>query len=197
MGPARNPTGSYQPQSGQAGAPNARHTRACGWRLAADLQQRIYCSRSYRRYLRSVLDLFRHWLPQIIGYAEAFQDGTLAEAWAETGHSRTSAYYSGELFEQIFGDLHAESMICEARSSLGTQTPLIAELERFIVALKQLEIWIETHVDTATWGKGRTIPSSIRNIFTSKQWCEALSASRYLISAAEQSGYGSKDFRPV
>ena len=142
-----------------------------------------------------MIDLFRTWLPQIIGYAEALRDGTLAAAWAEGDRSRTSVYYSGELSEQVFGDLDAENMISEARRVLGAESPLMAALESFIAALKRLDDWTEAHVDTETWGRAQTIPPSVRGIFTSEEWRETLSASETLVLAAEQSGYGSKDFR--
>jgi hypothetical protein len=96
-----------------------------------------------------MIDLFRTWLPQIIGYAEAIQDGTLQRAWADSDRSRTSAYYSGELYEQVFGDLDSDSMLADARAALRAH-PMVAEaLERFLASLKRLDAWIEAHVDTS------------------------------------------------
>lgn len=148
-------------------------------------------------YLLAVIDFFRTWLPQIIGYAEMLQDDTLEKAWSEGDRSRTSIYYSGELYEQIFGDLHADEMMEEARLRLGQHPSLVAALDRFLGALKQLDNWIEAHVDTATWGKGERIPSGVRSIFQSPEWLGAQSNAADLVSASGLAGFSSEDFDPT
>src|SRR6476646_7317692 len=98
-----------------------------------------------------MIDLFRIWLPQIIGYAAALQNGTIQNSWADGDRSKTSVYYSGELYEQVFEDLHADSMLDEARHSLGEQSALVKCLDAFLGSLKRLDDWIEAHVDTNEW----------------------------------------------
>ena len=144
-----------------------------------------------------MLDLFRTWLPQIIGYAEAIQDGTIQRAWADGDRSRTSAYYSGELAEQVFGDLHADSMLADAQVALQAH-PLVADaLERFLASLKRLDAWIEAHVDTSEWGRGQAIPSAVSGIFVTTEWQEAQAAGATLTNAADDAGFSSRDFEPV
>ena len=144
-----------------------------------------------------MIDLLRTWLPQMIGYAEAVQDGTLETAWSDGDRSRTSAYYSGELFEQVFGGLDANNMLQEAGLRLGQYRALVDALDAFLSSLKRLDAWIEVHVDTETWGKGQTIPASVRNIFQSHEWHEAQSSAAALVAAAGQAGFSSKDFDPT
>jgi hypothetical protein len=143
-----------------------------------------------------MIDLFRTWLPQIIGYAEETQDGRLERAWADGDRASTSAHYSGELFEQIFGGLDADNMLAEARQTLAAHPPLVNALDDFLCSLKRLEEWIETHVDTHVWGKGETIPASVRSIFRSEEWRDAEAAAAILISTARQAGFRSRDFDP-
>ena len=100
-----------------------------------------------------MIDFFKNWLPQIIGYAELVADGTLRRAWENPEQSQTSAYYSGELYEQVFGDLDAEAMLPEMRQRLHEQPALIAAIEALLRSLQRLDAWIEAHVDTDTWGK--------------------------------------------
>ncbi len=144
-----------------------------------------------------MIDLFRTWLPQIIGYAEALEDGTLQKAWADGDRSSTSAYYSGELYEQVFGDLDADEMLEEARRALGAHPPLLRALDGFLCSLKRLDDWVEAHVDTGTWGRGETIPATVRSIFRSPEWQDAKSAAATLMSAAGEAGFSSKDFDPT
>jgi hypothetical protein len=66
-----------------------------------------------------MIDLFRTWLPQIIGYAEKVEDGSIKEAWVEGNLARTSVDYSGELYEQVFGDLDSDIMLEKAREALS------------------------------------------------------------------------------
>ena len=144
-----------------------------------------------------MIDLFRDWLPQIIGYAEAMQDGTMESAWAEGDRSRTSVYYSGELYEQVFGDLHAHSMLDEARQTLGDHSAVVTALDTFLLSLKRLDEWIEAHVDTKEWGKGQAIPASVRTIFNSPEWRDANSAAGGLVAAAAQVGFRGADWDPT
>ena len=130
----------------------------------------------------------------MIGYAEALQDGTVESAWAEGDRSSTSVYYNGELYEQVFGALHADSMLEEARRSLGTQSPVVDALDSFLLALKRLDEWIEAHVDTKEWGKGQTIPASVRTIFDAQEWRDAHSAAGALVAAADQAGFRRADW---
>src|SRR5690242_6921192 len=99
-----------------------------------------------------MIDLTRVWLPQIIGCAEGFLDGTLEKAWAEGDRTITSAYYSAELYEQIFDDLDSDTMILQAHKELAQYPDLIRALDAFLDSLKRLDTWIEAHVDTDTWG---------------------------------------------
>jgi hypothetical protein len=122
------------------------------------------------------------------------QDDTLEKAWAEGDRSRTSVYYSGELYEQVFGGLDADNMMEEARLKLGQHPTIVAALDSFLRSLKRLDEWIEAHVDTDTWGKGQRIPSGVRSIFQSQDWREAQSSAAALMSAAGEAGFSSTDF---
>ena len=144
-----------------------------------------------------MIDLFRTWLPQIIGYAEHVGDGTIQKAWADGDRSGTSAYYSGELFEQVFDDLHSDDMLEEAREALGAHPQVADGLERFLSSLKRLDEWIEAQVDTDEWGKGRTIPTTVSRIFETQEWRDAHSAAAMLVAAAGEAGLSSKDFDPA
>jgi hypothetical protein len=141
-----------------------------------------------------MINLFRIWLPQIISYAERVENGTIQRAWAEGDRAETSVYYSGELYEQIFGDLHAESMLEEAREALGAHPTVADGLERFLSSLKRLDDWIEAHVDTDEWGKGRTIPTTVPRIFDSQEWRDSQSAAAKLVAAVGEAGFSSRDF---
>ena len=144
-----------------------------------------------------MIDLCRTWLPQIIGYAKALQDGTLQRAWAEGDRSSTSVYCSSELHEQVFGDLHADRMLEEARQSLAEHSPVVVALDEFLLSLKRLDEWVEAHVDTNVWSKGRTIPPSVHDIFNSQEWRDANSAASTLVAAAWEAGFGRNDFDPT
>jgi hypothetical protein len=144
-----------------------------------------------------VIDLFRTWLPQIVGYAEMLRDGTLERAWAEGDRSITSVYYSGELSEQVFGDHHADTMLVEARRSLGAQPAVVKALDGFLLALKRLDDWIEVHVDTTEWGKAQIIPASVRDIFDAQEWWDANSAADALVTAAGEAGFRQADWDPT
>ena len=139
-----------------------------------------------------MIDFFRVWLPQIIGYAEWLQDGTFQKAWEEGDRSRTSVHYSDELYEQLFGDLHADEMMVEARSKLGHRPALLSALECFFRSLKRLDEWIEAHVDTGSWGP-QHIPPTVRDIFHSEEWQATESSAMALMSAAAEAGFSSED----
>ena len=139
-----------------------------------------------------MIDLFRTWLPQIIGCAENFQDGRLERAWS-LGERGTSAHYSGELFEQVFGDLHADAMLEEARVALAPHPALVEALAIFLASLKQLDDWIEAHVDTATWGKGKSIPAEVAGIFQTDEWDTAQACAASLVVVASGLGFSSRD----
>jgi hypothetical protein len=144
-----------------------------------------------------MIDLFRTWLPQIIGYAESVEDGTIQKAWADRDLTKTSAYCSDELYEQIFGDLDSERMAAEAREALCDH-PLVADgVEHFLSSLKRLDDWIEAHVDTDEWGKRQTVPIAVSRIFESQEWSAAQSAAATLVTAARQAGLSSNDFDPA
>jgi hypothetical protein len=145
-----------------------------------------------------MIDLFRDWLSQIIGYAKALQDGTIERAWAEGDRSSTSVYFSGELYEQVFGDLHADSMLEEARQSLApSHSQVVNALASFLLSLKRLDEWVEAHVDTKEWGKGQTIPASVRSIFDAPEWRDANSAAGALLVAAGKAGFRPTDWDPT
>ena len=144
-----------------------------------------------------MIDLFRTWLPQIIGYAQDLHDGTLEKAWEEGDRSRTSVYYSGELVEQVYGDLDADNMMEAARQGLAAHPELVSALDGFLCTLKRLDEWIEAHVDTKTWGEGQNIPSSVSSIFKSQEWVEAHSAAAKLVSVAGPVGFSGNDFDPT
>jgi hypothetical protein len=139
-----------------------------------------------------MIDLFRTWLPQIIGVAEDFATGRLERTW-RTGERCTSAYYSGELYEQVFGDLHADAMLEEARLALAPHPALIEALAGFLGSLKRLDEWIEAQVDTKTWGKGQVIPAEVSSIFDTEKWRTAQACSASLVSSASETGFSSRD----
>ena len=141
--------------------------------------------------------LYRIWLPQIVGYADSVLDGTFEKAWAEGDQSRTSVHYSDELFSQVFGDLDAETHMEEARQTLGMHPNLVSALSHFLCSLRQLEEWIEVHVDTVTWRQGEIIPANVVAIFCSREWGEAQSAAASLVSAALEAGFSADDFDPT
>ena len=143
-----------------------------------------------------MIDLFCIWLPQIVGYAEAMQDGTLEKSWSEGDRSRTSVYCSDELISQVFGDLDADNMMAEARQSLGMHPKLVDSLSDFLCSLRRLDEWIEAHIDTGTWGQGEIIPPDVSTIFWSREWGNAQSAAASLVSAAGQVGISGNDFDP-
>jgi hypothetical protein len=140
-----------------------------------------------------MIDLRRTWLPQIISCAEELHDGRLKRAWAEGDRSST-AYYSGELYEQVFDDLDSDSMVAEARLALGHYPALISALESFLLSLKQLDAWIEEHVDTSTWGLGKERPATVPGIFLSDEWRAAQGSAAALVSASGEAGFSSSDF---
>jgi hypothetical protein len=144
-----------------------------------------------------MIDLFRTWLPQIIGYAEKVQDGTIRKAWAEGDRAGTSVYYSGELYEQVFGDLDSDSMSERGREALSAHPKVADCLERFLTTLKRLDDWIEAHVDTDEWGKGQRIPTTVPRIFESQEWRNANSAAATLVAEAGEAGFTSKHFDPA
>lgn len=140
-----------------------------------------------------MIDLFRTYLPQIIGYAGSVLDGTIQKAWADGDLAGTSVYYSGELYEQVFEDLDSESMSEKARVALGVHSPIADGLESFLSSLKRLDDWIEAHVDTVEWGKGQTIPTTVARIFDSQEWRDAHAAAAVLVVAAGGTSFSSKD----
>lgn len=140
-----------------------------------------------------MIDFFRTWLPQIIGYAEMVEDGTLQKAWAEGDRSRTSVHYSDELVEQVFGDLNADEMMWEARQQLKPHPTLAQALELFLHSLRRLDAWIEDHVDTAVWREGEPIPPSVGSIFQSQEWWVAEKDAASVIAAARDAGFSSED----
>lgn len=143
-----------------------------------------------------MIDFHKAWLPQIIGYAETVTDGTLRTAWETGDTSQTSIYYSGELHEQVFGDLDADSMRWEMRSRLQDRPQIVEAVELFLYSLRRLDDWIECHVDTHTWGSGKAIPTSVSTIFSSSQWQETETSAARLVAAAEAAGFQSGDFDP-
>lgn len=144
-----------------------------------------------------MIDLFRTWLPQMISYAELIHEGTAQRAWATGERAQTSVYYSGELYEQVFGDLESDRMLEEGRAALSAHPQLVEALEHFLTCLKRLDAWIEARVDTLEWGKGQTIPTGVAEIFAAGEWDEAQSAGRALVAVAAEAGYSSKGFITV
>lgn len=144
-----------------------------------------------------MLDLFRTWLPQIIGYAQLIHDGTVQRAWATGERAQTSVYYSGELYEQVFGDLDSDRMLDEGRAALGAHPQLVEALEHFLTCLKRLDAWIEARVDTLEWGKGQAMPIGVPEIFAAREWDEAQSAGGALVAVAAEAGFSSKDFEAL
>lgn len=143
-----------------------------------------------------MIDFYRTWLPQVIGYAEIVTDGTLRAAWETGNKSQTSTYYSGELHEQVFGDLDADTMRWEMRSRLQDRPQMVQAVELFLHSLRRLDVWIEGHVDTDTWGSGKAIPTSVSTIFASGEWQETEASAARLLAAAENAGFSSGDFDP-
>lgn len=143
-----------------------------------------------------MIDVFKTWLPVIISYAEMIADGTLRRAWETGDTSLTSTYFSGELDEQVFGDLHADTMRWEMRAKLADQPGLVEAVELFLHSLRRLVAWADTHVDTQTWGQGKTIPASVSTIFRSEEWHDARTQAASLIVAAKKAGFSSEDFDP-
>lgn len=133
----------------------------------------------------------------MIGYAEAVHEGTLEKAWATGDRSSISVYYSGELDQQVFGDLDSDNMIAEARDGLEQHPLLVGALDGFLPSSKRLDAWIEEHVDTETWGRGELIPTGVGSIFRSSEWSNIQTRAATLLSAAQEAGYSSKDFDPT
>ena len=143
-----------------------------------------------------MIDFFKTWLPEIIGYAEMVVDGTLRKAWETGDKSQTSTYYSGELDEQVFGDLNADDMRWEMRSRLRDQPGLVEAIELFLHSTRRLVEWAEHHVDTDTWGSGKAIPISVGTIFGSAEWRETETRAAQLLAAAEAAGFSKAAFDP-
>lgn len=104
-----------------------------------------------------------------------------------------SAYYSGELYEQVFGDIDAAEMLKWARQRLAAHPQVVKALGTLLCSFQQLGGWIEAHVDTDEWGQGRTVPAELRNIFNSLEWQDANSAAATLIAAVTEAGLSSRD----
>jgi hypothetical protein len=139
-----------------------------------------------------MIDLFRTWLPQIIGAAEDLQSGRLERAWT-LGERGISAYYSGELHEQVFGDLDADAMLEKARLALAPHPELVEALASFLGSLKRLDQWIETHMDTESWGKGQSIPAEVAGIFQTDEWRTAWACAASFVAVAGGVGFSSRD----
>lgn len=135
-----------------------------------------------------MIDFFKTWLPQVIGYAELVANGTLRRSWESADQSETSAYYSGELYEQIFGDLDADAMQQEMRQRLKDQPAVIEAVDAFLVGMRELDTWIEATVDTDAWGRGDGAPSNVAAIFQSAPWNETTSRAENLLAVASQAG---------
>ena len=143
-----------------------------------------------------MIDFFKTWLPQIIGYAEMVADGTLRRAWETGDKSETSTYYSGELYEQVFGDLDADNMRVEMRSRLQDHVGLAEAIELFLHSFRRLDEWADHHVDTDTWGRGKVVPDNVRAIFQSDEWRDTETRAAQLIASAAAAGFSSGDFAP-
>lgn len=143
-----------------------------------------------------MIDFFKTWLPQIIGYAELVADGRLRKAWETGDKSQTSTYYSGELDEQVFGDLDADNMRWEMRSRLQDQPGLVEAIELFLHAIRRLVAWAGHHVEIDTWGSGKAIPISVSTIFGSEEWRETEASAAQLLTAAKAAGFSRSDFDP-
>lgn len=141
-----------------------------------------------------MIDFFKTWLPQIIGYAQMVADGTLKNAWETGDKSQTSTYYSGELEEQVFGDLDSDDMRCEMRLRLQHQAALIEAIELFLHSLRCLVMWADHHMETNVWGRGKTIPASVSTIFGSEEWRETAMRAVQLLAAAEAAGFSRDAF---
>lgn len=139
-----------------------------------------------------MIDFFRTWLPQIIGYAEHIIDGTLYKAWMEGDRSQTSVFYSGELYEQVFGDLASDSMEAEVDQRLGGHSGVADAVHKFLQSLRALDEWIEANIAVDTWA-----PAEVATVFESNAWREVQQHAIGLVESAGQAGFSSSDFEPV
>lgn len=138
-----------------------------------------------------MIDFFRTWLPQIIGYAERIVDGTLFKAWVEGDRSQISAFYSGELYEQVFGDLHSDGIEAEVDQRLAQHPHVAAAVHKFLLSLRTLDDWIEAHIDVGAWA-----PPEVATIFVSDEWRETEGSAAELVASANAAGFKTSDFDP-
>ena len=139
-----------------------------------------------------MIDFFRAWLPQIIGYAEHIVDETLHKAWVEGDRSQTSVFYSGELYEQVFGDLDSDSMEAEVDQRLEEHPKVASAVHKFLQSLRTLDEWIESNIDVDVWS-----PAEVATIFESEKWGETQRHALKLVNEGREAGFTSSDFDPT
>jgi hypothetical protein len=134
---------------------------------------------------------YRLWLPEIIGYAEMIvRETDLRNAWVKGDKSRTSAYYPGELVQQIH-DLTG-AVLEEIAVRLASDAPLIEAIENFLGSVDCLWFSAEATMDVETWGKGRPIANA-ESIFKSREWLKLQDDARQLVVLANAAGFRSND----
>ena len=144
-----------------------------------------------------MIDFFRTWLPQIIGYAEMIADeGSLRKAWLRRDLSETSVYYPGELIEQVYGDLDSDNLKLEMAQRLAPHSSLVQAIEQFLHRMVVLDAWADANMDTKAWGEGK-VPADADYIFRSDEWRKLKEQGVRVVALAHAAGFRSSDFRPV
>ena len=99
----------------------------------------------------SMIDFERVWLPQIVSYAKHIIAGRLEDQWFGRVGTVTSVTSPNELFEQVFGDLDAEHIWTENRSTSNLSDPAKEAIGQFLAGLHELDGDALAVVRSAAW----------------------------------------------
>lgn len=143
-----------------------------------------------------MIDFFKTWLPQIISYAQLVSDGRLRRTW-ESGSKETSAYYSGELDEQVFGDLQSEDIAKGLATYLTDHPNLVAAIQSFLQSLGELIRKADRDMDVERWGSGKLDTAKVQAIFEWDEWRTIEACANDVLAQASLAGFSSRDFEPL
>ncbi|KPF82441.1 hypothetical protein IP78_03790 [Brevundimonas sp. AAP58] len=143
-----------------------------------------------------MIDFFKTWLPQIISYAELVSDGRLRRTW-EAGSQETSAYYTGELDEQVFGDLQSEDIDKELAIHLTDHPNLAASIQSFLRSLGELILKADRDLDVERWGSRKLDTAEVQAIFEWEEWRATEACANDVLAQASLAGFSSRDFEPL
>lgn len=117
-----------------------------------------------------MINFFLTWLPGVLSYCQIVsEDEPLRLAWIDGDFTKTSVYYPGEFFEQVFGDLDS-GLMRQQMPGLIARPDLVESINEFLDALRDLEKWIYDTFDLASWAKGEPHPHIAQEILSSSIW---------------------------